>query len=570
MRKWIRRSFKIRIFFTVLFVSLLPLFILDGIMLPLILARSESQLAEQARQQLNTVRADMQSVFQSFEEITLSLTGNNSVRRALLEANQPAGSLYPVLFSAAAGFDNRAQLGIFDRDGVCRFGVGGMGPGKTLPVDWGVLRAAAQKNGLVYMAGSGNIMLHGAMAIWDDSGAPIGYIVLAMTEAQLDALFASLSDTAANILLLDAYWHPIYHSQPAQGEAAVSVLRRQLWEGKPLTGAGDAFHFHVSKEEETGFYLVLQKPKAFTRSIVATFYAISGAMSFLCLLLCLWGAWLLSRHLSQPVQELSHAMGEVERGDFSVQIQSGREDELGKLSQSFNRMVAEYQANLDRSVKRQKELNETQVRMMQAQLNPHFLYNTLDTMKWLGVAHKVPQVAALATDLATILRASISQEEMVTLAQELELVERYIAIQSIRFEDRFTCEVDVAEEFQNCLVPKLVLQPLVENAILHGVADLNEGYIKLWAERQEDKLIISVSDNGRGMPKELVDKLNSPDKRIMGGHLGLYNVDSIIRLHFGNEYGITARSASGEGSCVSVCLPVIRREDGHAEDIGRG
>ncbi len=570
MKKWIGRSFKIRIFFTVLLVSLLPLIILDVIMLPLIIARSENQLAEQAQQQLNTVRADMQSVFQTFDEITLALAGSVSVRRALTDTGQPAGSLYPALFAAAAGFDNHAQLGIFDRDGVCRFGVGGMAPGKTLPADWGVLLAAAQNNGLVYMAGSGNIALYGAMAVQGDRGEPAGYIVLAMTESQLDALFASLSDTAANILLLDAYWHPVYHSQPAQGEAAVSVLRRQLWEGRPLTGVGDAFQFHVSREEETGFYLVLQKPKTFTRSIVTTFYAISGVMGLLCLMLCLWGAWILSRHLSQPVKTLSHAMGEVERGDFSVQIQSSREDELGKLSKSFNRMVAEYQANLDRSVKRQRELNETQLRMMQAQLNPHFLYNTLDTMKWLGVAHQVPQVAALAADLATILRAGISQEEMVTLETELELVERYIAIQSIRFEDRFTCEIDVAEEFQSCLVPKLVLQPLVENAILHGVADLSDGYIKLWAERQEDKLILSVSDNGRGMSGELVEKLNSPDKRILGGHLGLYNVDSIIRLHFGSEYGITARSAEGEGSCISVCLPVMRREEDHAEDIDRG
>ncbi len=570
MRKWIRRSFKTRIFFTVLLVSLLPLIILDVIMLPLILARSESQLAQQAQQQLIAVQRDMRSAFRSFEEAALSLSGSEAVRRALAGEDQPTGGLYQILFAAAAGFHNGARLGIFDREGICRYGVGGMAPNETLAVDWGVLRAAAQKTGLAYAAGSKNAALRGAVALRDIQGEPMGYIVLSMTEAHLNALFASLNDTAANILLLDPYWRPVYHSQPAQGENVVSVLRRQLWDGKPLSGIGDEFHFHVSREEETGFYLVLQKPKTFTNNIIATFYAISGVMGLLCLALCLWGAWLLSRHLSRPVQALSHAMGEVERGDFSVQLQTGREDELGKLSKSFNRMVTEYQANLNRSVKRQKELNDTQLRMMQAQLNPHFLYNTLDTMKWLGVTHRVPQVAALATDLATILRAGISQEEMVTLETELELVERYIAIQSIRFEDRFTCEISVAEEFQSCLVPKLVLQPLVENAILHGVADLSEGYIKLWAGKQDDGLVISVSDNGRGMPADLVEKLNSPDKRIPGGHLGLYNVDSIIRLHFGSEYGITAKSANGQGSCVSVRLPLKRREDIRAEDTDRG
>ena len=119
-------------------------------------------------------------------------------------------------------------------------------------------------------------------------------------------------------------------------------------------------------------------------------------------------------------------------------------------------------------------------------------------------------------------------------------------------------------------MPKLILQPLVENAILHGVAEASDGYIKLWAEQQEDTLVISVSDNGRGMPPELVERLNSPDKRILGGHLGLYNVDSILRLHFGGQYGITVRSAEGRGSRVSVCLPLRRKEEAHAEDIDRG
>ncbi len=567
MRGWIRRSFKARIFLTVLMVSMLPLLILDVVMLPLLIRHSESRLAMEAGEQLDAQLQTMQSVFTAFDDTARALCASSEIRQALLQGGVPDAQVYRVLFQGAEKIQPYARLGLYTPDGVCRYGIQGMAVGSRLDTDWGLLRAAAEASGMVY-SGQGGAELNGAMAVTGENGQLAGYAVLSMTDIQLDALFSGLINTASNVILLDAFWRPVYRSQPAQGDAMVAVLRQQLLSGKSLDGGSSEFNFYLAREERTGLYLLLQKPKTFTAAVVGAFYAISAALGLLCLLLCLWGAWLLSRHLSRPVKELSFAMGQVERGDFSVRIETDRLDELGTLSKGFNSMVQEYRLNLDRSVKRQKELNDVQLRLMQAQLNPHFLYNTLDAMKWLGVTHHVPKVAALATDLATILRTSISREEMVTLEAELALIDHYINIQSIRFEDRFTCEIDVKEEFQNCLVPKLVLQPLVENAILHGVSGREDGYVKLWAERDGEALVLSVSDNGCGMPEELVEKLNSPDKRIQGGHLGLYNVDSIIRLHFGGEYGISARSDRGKGSCVSVRLPLVRKEEAHAEGTG--
>ena len=254
----------------------------------------------------------------------------------------------------------------------------------------------------------------------------------------------------------------------------------------------------------------------------------------------------------------------VQEGQLDVCLKNDREDELGRLSESFNQMTQEYRLNLERSVQRQKELNETQLRMMQAQLNPHFLYNTLDSMKWMAVASHVPKVAMLATDLAAILRTSISGSELYTLEQELNLLERYIDIQSLRFEDSFTCEIDISEQFQHCIVPKLVLQPLVENAIIHGVCDREDGYIKLYAEKKDADLLIYVSDNGCGLPPEILDCLNSPDSRITGQHLGLNNVNRILRLYFGDGYGLSATSEPDQGSILCVRLPYKKEEDPHA------
>ena len=206
--------------------------------------------------------------------------------------------------------------------------------------------------------------------------------------------------------------------------------------------------------------------------------------------------------------------------------------------------------------------------MLQSQLNPHFLYNTLDCMKWLGVTGGVPQVAELAADLAALLRAGISGSEYITLEEELELIGRYLAIQEVRFGDRFVCELDVDERFQHCVVPKLILQPLVENAIIHGVADSDEGFIKLWAEEDaEGYLLLKVSDNGSGIPPEVLERLNSHEL-IPGGHLGLNNVDRIVRLSYGESCGLSAHPNEGGGSCVQLRLPMQKGED-HAQGTDR-
>jgi len=185
---------------------------------------------------------------------------------------------------------------------------------------------------------------------------------------------------------------------------------------------------------------------------------------------------------------------------------------LRRLERNADLIVSTVKDMTEKQYKDQLAITESQMKSLQAQIKPHFLYNTLDAMKWLGVAHQAPEVAALATDLADILRFSISGEELVTLERELELLDRYLDIQLIRFEDRFTCEIDAADRLQSCLVPKLALQPLVENAIIHGVADRDDGYIKVQAVQEGDDLVLRLSDNGCGMTEEeLEEKLHMLD-----------------------------------------------------------
>ena len=543
----IRRSFTTRIFATVLLVALVPLAITNYAMLPLLLDGVEAQRARQAQGRLQTAALRL-------GELAGRLTARmNAVAESPAlgeEAFSPAGeeALYQALFSLLEPVYEEGRFYLYSQDGGV-YAVNGGAQAPEFTPDWGVFRAAAQQPGeTIFLPADGT-------ALCAVRTVGTGFLLAQVDAARLDALLLDCCGENENLLALNAQGRLTYALQPANAQPVAQALRRQLLAGETLAGMGDENNYHLLREETTGLFLILQQPRVFNAGVRETYSLVCAVMGLLCLLLCLWGGWVLSRHLSRPVRELSAAMEQAQQGNFSLRLPAGREDELGRLNDSFNRMMTEYQENLRRSVQHEKELNDARLRMMQAQLNPHFLYNTLDSLKWMGVAHNAPQVSALAADLASLLRASISGNEFVTLEEELELVERYIDIQSIRFADRFVCEIAVDEQYQGCMVPKLVLQPLVENAILHGVSDREDGYIKLWAEGDEKTVTLFVSDNGCGMPPEMVAAINRGDAREAGGHLGIYNVNSIIKLHFGAQYGISASSAPGRGSRVRVRLP---------------
>lgn len=564
MRAWIKRSFKNRIFITILLVALLPLFLCAVLMIQVQIKRNEVELIQRANLELDSLAGALTETLNGIDTITRELSTSTLVLSAMRRGGSDSRVLYQFLFHRTNEYRNLAQFDIYDSDGFCRYTTASELPDKAMELDWGILYAARNNEGFSIQE-NGRDGLIGARAIRTYDGNILGYLIVTLGEDGIESLFRGRYNSVNDVILLDPTWRAAYFSQSAQGLATTAALREQLLNGEPLTGMEGEYNFYVKELGEYGFTLILQQPRTFTSAVMWSLYSVSAIIGLLCLILCLGCAWVLSRHLSKPVHELDTAMREVEKGNYQVQLETNSTDEFGRLASSFNRMTREYLLNLENSVQRQKELNETQIRMMQAQLNPHFLYNTLDSMKWLGVTHGVPKVATLATNLATILRASISEGEFVTLQQELELIERYIDIQSIRFEDRFTCEIDIDDKFQSCLVPKLVLQPLVENSIIHGLEGRDDGYIKVSAEEQDSVLVLTVSDNGRGIPEEILEKINSSDELKPGGHLGLYNVDRIIRLHYGDQYGISAENVPGEGSRVQLRLPIQREEKKDAE-----
>ena len=556
MRDWIRRSFKNRIFITVLLVTLVPMLLCDVFIMQISMRRSGDMLYAQAQSELDTAAGIIDSALDTVDGVTAKLAGSSVIRGALHRGRE-SDLLYQLMYRETENLNGFASTDVYDSDGARIYAGSLDSEAGSLPVYWGVLRAARECEGQTMQAnGADGLVI--ARAVYGSDGEVSGYVLVRIPQGGFGALLGGSFGEQNDVFLLDGTWRQIYCSDSIRADETISSLRAQLLSGAAL-GGGD-YNVYLRQSPDTGFTLALRQPKVYTREVMATVYSTCAAMGILCLLLGLLCAWLLSRYLSKPVNELDEAMKRVEKGDYAAELSSDREDEMGRLTASFNRMTREYRQNLERSVQRERELNETELSMMQAQLNPHFLYNTLDSIKWLGVTNGVPQVAAVASGLAVLLRAGISGDRLITLERELELLEKYLDIQSLRFEDRFAWEIDVDERFQHCIVPKLILQPLVENSIIHGVANMDDGYIKLSAREKSGTLILSVQDNGVGIPQDVLDWLNDPDRDVPGGHLGLKNVDRIVRLYYGGAYGIKPEILDHEVNKFSLCDNAHARE----------
>lgn len=569
MKDWIQRSFRNRILISVLLITILPLLVCSGLVLEIQVSRSGHQQRLRAERELSACAARLEDYCGEAEAVCQRLGESTVVRSVLRRQSLDSRILYQVLLRETGTLREIARADVYLPDGSCGYSTRETGQ-ENLDSRWGILRAAAQSENVVYRgldAGEGGFRL--AKAVRDFRGNILGFVAFTMEQEGLDALFDGCFGTSQDLLLLSRFWEPLYGTRPSAMAADAAELRTRLLAGEAVSGWSDGnLQTWLAGAVNGTFQLVLQQPVLFTSGVLRTFLRIGIAAGLVCAGLCVIYALWLSRNLSQPVHQLEQAMEQAEKGDLTVCLDLNRRDELGRLSQSFNRMIQEQRENLERSVRNQRELNEARIRMMQAQLNPHFLYNTLDSVKWLGVTNHVPDVAELATNLAQLLRVSISAREFLTLQEELEMVEWYVEIQQIRLADRFSCEIDVEEQFQYCRIPKMVLQPLVENAIIHGVADCEEGYIKLTAARDGADLIVSVTDNGCGVSQEALDRLqeNRRHAHVPEGHLGLYNVDQILRLYYGDSYGVWGKNLAGGGSCFWLRIPLEIQERGGTED----
>ena len=565
-------SFRQRLNAAFLAVSLVPMLICSALLLQIFRLRLQTDASETAQTQLDSISQSFDALHKGFQEVLDSLQTNSLVTKALFDGTAEDSKVYTQLFSATESVRSFARFDLYDISGRWRYSTQTAPEDRTLPTNWGILSEAARAEAgtLFYSASedpsdTAQPLLQAGALLTDRYGAPMGYLVIEVYEANLQALLGGKAGAQNELLLLDRFWRAIYCSRPAQAQSLTDALRMQLLSGLPLTGSSDEFLYTVRVHPGTGLVLVLQQPQVFTKDTLRLLYTVSALSALICVVVSILMSLQLSRSTFRPIGRLHHGIRQVGKNDLDVRVPvpEGRHDELDELAVQFNSMVVALQHNQQALLENQQALNDAQIRMLQAQLNPHFLCNTLDTMKWISKINQVPQVAVMATDLADILRFCISPEEFVPLRREAELLERYIEIQRIRMSGAFAFRLDIPEELADCQVPKMMLQPIVENAILHGLEGAENGEIVLTArESPAGTLRITVADNGSGLPPELIGPYCRQDEQRARGHLGLYNVDTILRKYYGAGCGLYLDNLpGGAGAVVTAALPLERKED---------
>lgn len=567
MKQTVKRfslSFKNRVFFMCLLATLVPLLISSVVMVHIFTMSLNRQSEGTAKQQITEISERFSRLLEDCENTCAELTADGSAAWNLIDNTtiEIQKGMYLSLYQAVQEIYGHAQCSVYDAGGRLRFTTDTLPREGKLPVYWGLLRKASQGDGMIYYrtdpylaVTNPSILMQGAYSLENPHGARTGYVVLDFTRDNFDNVFSGFYSLTDMILILDDHRKPVYCSRPDYSEAQISGIIAELMKPQGTAEAGKgAQQYLCLREPERGFYVILCRQAPISAPAVRMMGTVVLALSLLSLALSLVISEALARHITRPVSRLDKAIAKVKDGDLSIQVKVKTNDELGRLTESFNQMVKDLKRYLEDRVQRQKDLNETTLRLYQTQLNPHFLYNTLDTIKWSAKIHQIPEIAVLAENLAVILRKSISSKPFIQLREELDTIESYIKIQKIRFAGRFLYETEVPDMLEDCVIPKMILQPLVENAIIHGLDGCANGYICIYAAQKDGILRISVTDDGCGMGQEMLDWMNSPNPAKRDGHLGLYNVIQILKLYYGEEYGIQAESDTS-GTTVTIRLP---------------
>ncbi|GIP20021.1 sensor histidine kinase [Paenibacillus sp. J22TS3] len=269
---------------------------------------------------------------------------------------------------------------------------------------------------------------------------------------------------------------------------------------------------------------------------------------------------LVSYRIAKPLRTLERSVKKVEKGDFGAIIDVSGAYEVEQLSKRFNLMIRRIRELMDQIILEQEAKRKSELEVLQAQINPHFLYNTLNSVTRMAEMGRKEEVVTTITSLSRFFRISLSKgSNIIPVQDELEHIRNYLIIQKIRFKNKFQYEIEAQDEALSCMTLKLILQPLVENAIHHGIEMMvDEGFIGIYAWIEDESLFIRVTDNGIGMSEDVLRGiLSGKSRQDSGSGVGVRNVHERISLYYGKPYGLTFESELEEGTSVTVKLPVV-------------
>ena len=576
------------------FRILLACFILVGI-LPTLLVGMVSQrivkstLGESAIRQtagiLARVKQDVDLMVEEYENVLETLSLDPDIQAMLLADRD--GEFYAAnykLFLAIAGKGRLAAAHVVDVNYPVSISTATAPKSYQFPYNrnWRIFRKAEQsQSGIALKTGDKSAtMLPGVVlticrGVKDAEGNVIGYALIDVFDTALEDLIRnSASHYSSYFYAIDNLNYVVYSNDGMYYPtlARIPDALERVREDDTSSIEQDGFELLQHRGQELALievvaargemHLIMTVPMGAIVEDAAAVQTIVRTVILISLLLCIVVAYLVARGVSNPIRTLSQAMERVENGDYSVRVDFQRRDEIGVLGKNFNKMIVQIQALLDNIEEKQRRLDISESKALQAQINPHFLYNALDMIKWSAKMGKMDNASNIAVQLGTLFRnIARTKEDLVTVSFEMELVSSYLSIQKIRYGKRLSYRIDVPEEISRLRVPKLILQPIVENAVVHGLENRVEGgSIEIRGMIEDSYLVFNVEDNGTGIPADQVDRLNS-SAQADGNSIGLANVDARAKLYGDSNCGVVVHSIEGRGTRVQLKLRLIGGEN---------
>lgn len=416
-----------------------------------------------------------------------------------------------------------------------------------------------------------------------NSGDVLGIIVMRVNEEMLSTRLRNIDvGTDADIVIIDSANHRIISSTNEADLPVAEALNDELSvhpsqpdsQNTKLQYLGKN-HMAVNRGVESlGWSVICLIPYSYLDSETYTIFR-----NTLLLLACICAATILgvrafSKRISQPLTELVYAMSLVKEGDLDVEVVNNSPDEIGQVARSFNRMLEQIRQLLDNVKKKEEQKRKAELAALQAQINPHFLSNTLNTVRCLAHTQKADNIENILVALIELLHVSMDiGDDFITIKKEISYVRSYIEIMSYRNYSNFTVLYEVQPDVEDSLIPKLILQPLVENALIHGLQDKSGGQIIVRVSGDEANLFITIIDNGHGISPDILPTLLEEKEINTRSHfsgIGIPNVNERIKMLFGDRYGLYIESVYLMYTTVEIVLPNLKGERLSDEDNDSG
>ena len=290
------------------------------------------------------------------------------------------------------------------------------------------------------------------------------------------------------------------------------------------------------------------------------YYVLIGLVAFI---IIGFAASIITKSITKPVRKLCNAMKKVERGEFKKIEEINATTEIRELTYEYNIMIGKINELMQTIVLEHESKIKSDFKALQAQISPHFLYNTLDSIIWMGEMGHSDEVVRMTSALSKLFRISVSKgREIISIEEEIDHVTSYLTIQEMRYKNKFNYNINVGNEILQCQTLKIILQPLVENAIYHGIKNVDyKGHIEITGYREKDYIILKVADNGKGFSKEELSSIWDNNNSNIEQGTGIKNVHERIQLYFGDLYGLSCTSTEKKETIISVKIPLITEKE---------